>query len=426
MGCGSSITRSKDIEKSVLDHGGGAVFPSAASAPITVEVTVASDDRDSPTMLQGALTKEEVASWRMSGRTSTGTSCTQGTAACSSMTPMAIARGSISSRSRIDQEIANMSSQDVLQFGSLGRRPTVLAMTDQVAAIDKDVGTLLNGKWLDLKNSSLLGTWRDRDKLIRSCGPQMMLVDPETMRKLGRIPHSSENLTVSLEDAASIAAKANKRFFIEMFSHCWHSCYQPDDTDNIKAKVLLEWAKYRADMNFSTFFWIDYSCIDQADIAPGVSMLPLYVSCCNNILCFDTPAYETRAWCRLERLMFSSFVAPNNEFIDPQFKYNSNAAKTDTGELIPAEEDKALVPDPCGEDAELSYESDKMLIEHLRSLCAEHWSRCWKDGLLGIVEQKVGLKEVGALKYGSTELRMRKFDAHVARAEERKATGDTS
>merc|ERR1719181_1832727 len=143
----------------------------------------------------------------------------------------------------------------------------------------------------------------------------MILVDPDTIQRLGRIPHSAEGKTITMEAAAQKAEGQGRRFFIEMFSHRWHSPYAPDDRYNNKARVLCEWAKYRESMNFQTFFWIDYSCIDQSDIAPGVAMLPLYVSCCNNILCYDTPSYEFRAWCRVERLMFTSFVAPNNEYV---------------------------------------------------------------------------------------------------------------
>merc|ERR1719387_1259686 len=153
----------------------------------------------------------------------------------------------------------------------------------------------------------------------------MVLLNWETIDGLGRIPHSDEGRAISLEEAEGIARGRSRRFFIEMFSHRWHSPYAPDDRYCSKARALCEWSKYRASMNFRTFFWIDYPCINQSDIAPGVTMLPLYVSCCNNILCYDTPTYEPRAWCRLERLLFSSFVAPNNEYILPDFKYTHDA-----------------------------------------------------------------------------------------------------
>lgn len=269
---------------------------------------------------------------------------------------------------------------------------------------------LLDQEWPKLKNSSQLTTWRDRDELMRSIGPEMLLVDPETIQILGRIPHSAEGKAITMETAAERAmADGNKRFFIEMFSHRWHSPFAPDDRFYSKARVLCEWAKYRSSMGFKTFFWIDYACINQSDISPGVTMLPLYVSCCNNILCYDTPAYELRAWCRVERLMFTAFVAPNNEFVGPDFEYQENAEKVGNNELKPQEDGKILVPDPTGDDAQLSYESDGPLIAKLKTLCSQHWSKCWKEGLMNIVEEKVGLQEVRELRYGGTQLRVRRF-----------------
>jgi hypothetical protein len=278
-----------------------------------------------------------------------------------------------------------------------------------LTALNEKVLRLLDVEWPQLKNSSLLSTWKDRDRLMRSIGPKMLLVDPEMIQQLGRIPHSAEGKAITMEMAAQRAESDSKRFFIEMFSHRWHSPYAPDDRFCNKARVLCEWAKYRASMNFRTFFWIDYSCINQSDIAPGVTMLPLYVSCCNNILCYDTPEYEPRAWCRIERLMFTAFVAPNNEFICPEFEYRADAEKLANSELKPAEEGKIAVPDPSAKDAQLSFPSDVELISELTNLCTNHWSKCWKDGLMDIVEEKVGLKEVRHLWYGHTQIRMRKF-----------------
>lgn len=177
---------------------------------------------------------------------------------------------------------------------------------------------------------------------------------------------------------------------------------------NNKARVIVEWAKYRSSMGLRTFFWIDYSCIDQCDITPGVAMLPLYVSCCNNIVCYDTLAYEPRAWCRVERLMFVSFVAPNTEYIDPDFVYDDKAEKNKFGELIPSFERYELVPNPSGRDALLSYSKDSSLITQLKNLCTEHWAKCWKDGLMDAVE-RAGLKEIRNLQYNRTEVRVRNF-----------------
>mmetsp|Transcript_18858 Transcript_18858/g.31377 ORF Transcript_18858/g.31377 Transcript_18858/m.31377 type:complete len:239 (-) Transcript_18858:54-770(-) len=238
----------------------------------------------------------------------------------------------------------------------------------------------------------------------------MILLDWETVERLGRIPHSAENRGITMEQAASDAESKNLRFFVEMFSHRWISRFAPDDRWNSKARTLVEWGKYRMSMGLRTFFWVDYTCINQGDIAPGVSMLPLYVSSCNNIVCYDTPPYEPRAWCRVERLMFTAFVAPNNEYISPDFTFDADSAeRLPNKELKPKFEGRMRVPDPAGSDVQLSYPSDASLIENLKKLCVTHWARCWKDGLMKIVEEKVGLQGIPELKFGVTELRLRKF-----------------
>eukprot|EP00930_Biecheleria_cincta_P069159 TRINITY_DN56937_c0_g1_i1.p1 TRINITY_DN56937_c0_g1~~TRINITY_DN56937_c0_g1_i1.p1 ORF type:complete len:928 (+),score=150.89 TRINITY_DN56937_c0_g1_i1:3-2786(+) len=289
---------------------------------------------------------------------------------------------------------------------------------EEMQSLNKEVLRLIDVEWPKLKNrpttagnSQSNPSWRDKDRFMRQIGPPMMLLDSVTVERLARIPHSSENKTITMEEAANIADREGKRFFIEMFSHRWNSPYAPDDRFHNKARVLVQWAKYRNSMTppLRTFFWVDYCCIDQCDIAPGVAMLPLYVSCCSNIICYDTPPYEPRSWCRVERLMFSTFVAPNSEFIQPDFEYDENSEKLPNGELKPVVEGKLTVPDPMGPDSLLSYPADSPLIAELKSVCAQHWAKCWKDGLMDIVETKVGLKEVRALKFGKTQLRYRKF-----------------
>jgi len=289
---------------------------------------------------------------------------------------------------------------------ALGPKPS--HSKEEMAVLNTNVLRLLDTEWPGLKNSSLLGTWRDRDQHMRSIGPAMLLLDYQTILRLGRIPHSFENKSLTMEEAARIAKMEGRRFFIEMFSHRWHTPYAPDDQKNNKARVLVEWAKYRLSMGLRTFYWVDYVCINQNDIAPGVSMLPLYVSCCNNILCYDTEAYERRAWCRVERLMFAAFVAPNVEFVDPDFIFRPSCERTPGGEMKPATEGPALVPDPTAEDALLSYASDSKLIKTIKYLCHMHWGKCWKEGLMEAVETKAGLN-VRRLKYGVTTVRTRKF-----------------
>lgn len=277
---------------------------------------------------------------------------------------------------------------------------------DQVKDISEKVLRLIDNEWPNFKNTSFLDTWRDRDRLMQETGPPMVLLHYETIQRLGRIPHSDECMSISMAEAEAIAKSQGKRFFIEMFSHRWYSQYAPDDRWNSKARAMVEWAKYRWSHGLGTFFWIDYACINQCNVAAGVAMLPLYVSACNNILCYDAPTYEGRAWCRVERLMFAAFVAPNNEFISHDFRYDPDAEKLNN-ELKPKYEGKEVLPDP--DEGNLSYPSDVPLIGELRALCAKHWGKCWRDGLLEIVEDKGKLQGVRNLQFGSTEVRLRKF-----------------
>lgn len=56
------------------------------------------------------------------------------------------------------------------------------------------------------------------------------------------------------------------------------------------------------------WFWIDYTCVDQDAPMSGIHALPLYVSICHAIVCFETLDYNERAWCRLERAVAYAFM----------------------------------------------------------------------------------------------------------------------
>jgi len=93
----------------------------------------------------------------------------------------------------------------------------------------RKVLALLRDEWPREKNSSLLDTWRGRDALMRQAGPPFVVLHWRTIADLGRIPHSNEGHTMSVSQAAAIASKAGKRFFLEMFSHRWFAKDRPDD-----------------------------------------------------------------------------------------------------------------------------------------------------------------------------------------------------
>jgi len=328
-------------------------------------------------------------------------------------------------REGVDVEEARPEELDSEDF-TAALDPMITHSEEQMEKLNANVLGLLENEWPRLCGSSLAQTWRDRDQFMRAIdGPPMLVLDWVTVLRLGRIPHSAENRGLSLSDAFEIAdkeefltvdeqgaeKKIKMRFFIEMFSHRWSSRFTPDDRWNSKARALVEWGRYRQSMGLRTFFWVDYCCINQGDIAPGVAMLPLYVSSCNNIVCYDTPPYEPRSWCRVERLLFAAFVAPNCEFLNPEFVFDPETADwiPNSKEIKPVEDGRGKVPDPDGPDSQLSYDNDRPLISELIKLCKTHWAKTWKPGLKEIVKTKMGLEGIDELTFGTTELRLRRY-----------------
>ncbi|CAB9501636.1 expressed unknown protein [Seminavis robusta] len=159
----------------------------------------------------------------------------------------------------------------------------------------------------------------DREALIEMAnslgGPRMQLIHSTVIEELGRIPRSSEGYA---QDAIELVANHAEVFF---FSHQWlrpnpenPKKSHPDSADNIKAKVLIEFVKWRR--SWVTFhhgffpnicFWIDYCCHDQDNLELGFSLLPIWTACCERFLRFETPTYHSRVWCRLEPLLSAKF-----------------------------------------------------------------------------------------------------------------------
>ena len=261
------------------------------------------------------------------------------------------------------------------------------------------VSEMLDSEWPKLRNSSLLDTWKVRDERIRSLGPAMVLVDPADIARLGRIPEYSEEQSITMSEAHKRAQEKGLRFFVEFFSHRWICKNRPDDDENSQAASLVEWALYRRANGLDSYFWIDYSCINQQDVAPGVTMLPLYVASSNNILCYDAPGYETRAWCRIERTLFAAFCAPTQDLVSRGFTYSGDPGQK------PRIEEFWILQDP--EEGLLSYKEDKSKIAELKMIAEAHWGDCWKEGLYDDVKDKMG--SIDALVCGKTQIRCRCF-----------------
>ena len=163
----------------------------------------------------------------------------------------------------------------------------------------------------------------------------MQLLHWKRLAELGRIPHSDEGQTVdAIAGIDSFGAPVVEVF---MVSHRWlrpslnrRQSY-PDGRMNEKAKAIMQFSLWRRQWVLNRhgflpelYYWIDYSCIDQALAAEAVPMLPLWVACCGRFLRVETPDYDDRTWCRLEPLLSYVFSFADHHLsigLDFQFRW---------------------------------------------------------------------------------------------------------
>ena len=85
----------------------------------------------------------------------------------------------------------------------------------------------------------------------------------------------------------------------------------PDDALGSKAQALARYGRRACqEAQGDKAFWIDFSCLDQRKISPGVAMLPLYAAHCASLAIIDHAEYDERAWTRAERVLFAAFNKP--------------------------------------------------------------------------------------------------------------------
>ena len=85
----------------------------------------------------------------------------------------------------------------------------------------------------------------------------------------------------------------------------------PDDALGSKAQALARYGRRTCqEAQGDKAFWIDFSCLDQRKISPGVAMLPLYAAHCASLAIIDHAEYDERAWTRAERVLFAAFNKP--------------------------------------------------------------------------------------------------------------------
>ena len=190
--------------------------------------------------------------------------------------------------------------------------------------MDKGSSMLLGTLWdrvvavLAADNFREIASGFDRRSLIlraNACGgPPMRLLHWRRLAELGRLPHSNEGEAVdALVGIDHFGAPAVEVF---MVSHRWlrpsldRRLSHPDDSAGEKARALCEfslwrraWVRHKHGFLPELYYWIDYSCIDQARAEEAIPLLPLWVACCERFLRLETPDYDERTWCRLEPLL---------------------------------------------------------------------------------------------------------------------------
>lgn len=202
-------------------------------------------------------------------------------------------------------------------------------------------------------------------------------------------------------------------------------------------------------------FWIDFCCVNQRGIAPGVACLPLYAANCASMSILDHVEYDERAWTRAERVIFASFNKPEFVVIMPvdgfglpsllgggysqadnvtqmgvkELKEVIRAHHGDTTKYIEKSELIAAVcqlrrqqPRPAGGDAVITTleepsvaagakltnsEAYSPLLQRLVSLARRRWSQGWRG-----LDQKYwcgtrGLRHLHTLDFGATEVVLR-------------------
>mmetsp|Transcript_16989 Transcript_16989/g.26311 ORF Transcript_16989/g.26311 Transcript_16989/m.26311 type:complete len:273 (-) Transcript_16989:1042-1860(-) len=169
--------------------------------------------------------------------------------------------------------------------------------------------------------------------------PEMMVISATELLNLSKIPRWSMKdggcpsvpASQVLEKHKSHSDDDRSEALIVFVSHRWLKplakgmhLRESDIDDEIGSKVhaLCHWAEWVWDGNYTksqkyvfeghrikeVYFWIDFCCVDQDNPDPFIPVLPLYLGICHEILCFETPDFDTRAWCRAERVMVASQI----------------------------------------------------------------------------------------------------------------------
>ena len=169
---------------------------------------------------------------------------------------------------------------------------------------------------------------------------------------------------------------------------------------------------------------IDFTCVEQNDLAPGIAMLPLYTAICGRFVHYDHPQYHDRGWTRAERCIFAAFNKPQVTVLceaDGLLDTSGAAAVESEPEPEPDEEDDDQLPrlwslrgkhrrvrevdglhDPI--QGGFTDPSDRVLIAKLVDLAKRNWGKSWRgtmadwagNGLRGLETLGFGARGVAA------------------------------
>ena len=259
------------------------------------------------------------------------------------------------------------------------------ALTEEVRRV------LASEQWASF-GSMKPGAYAGKAKMIAEAGaPPMVLLPATQLQRLKRIPRSHEAKALVV-DIGSLNEKKDRIF---LFSHRWLQPREgkPDDAQHTKAHALAEFATWFCDfyhVGRDAYFWVDFCCVDQDSPAAGITALPLYVAACGGVAIFETPDYENRAWCRVERLLACKYQeaggAPyviNETFaidrsrLEEGKEYTKEELKVMAKQIVRLNKERRLVTNPM--EGHLTVEADRALVRTLcetaQSVSVHHFER---------------------------------------------------
>ena len=169
---------------------------------------------------------------------------------------------------------------------------------------------LASEEWQKLSGTKYADVVRKLELIEKVGAPAMRVLSSKALASYGAIPPFSATLTVDAKGALQ------DRGVVMFVSHRWlrSASGEPDDDARTKFKALVAFAHYyehfycRQAGARNIYFWIDYACIDQDNMLPGVQSLPLYVAASNDLLVYETKDYADRAWCCAEMVLAYCFM----------------------------------------------------------------------------------------------------------------------